>query len=188
LPDKAAMIPDKKDQQGIKKPTDIFRSEWVAVPVAILFVQSLLIAWFILLILDTVEFTLLEKLMRGFFILFMLFVPVFLVMEGFRHSTPTAGFFIPLFVYALAYPLFESMLLHLNLFFNPDVIVPSVIGGIGFGIIGVGSYHFKRDILLSFVLATAGITIIFLVSPGVFLEFQYLVSGISQLAGRFIRF
>ncbi|MCX6682096.1 MAG: hypothetical protein NTY71_03825 [Methanoregula sp.] len=155
----------------------IFKSEWVALPIAILFIQSLLIAWFIYLILQTYEIPLVFRLIRGVGIIFVIVIPVFLVIEGFRYTTPTVGFFVPLFLYALTYPLFDSLSLHLNLFFDPTVMVPSVVGGIGFGIIGVGSYHLKRSILVAFMCATVGITLVFISSPDILQSFLYVIFG-----------
>jgi len=164
-------------KKKIQPAASIFNSEWVALPIGILFIKSLLIAWFIYLILQTYEIPLVFRLMRGVGIIFVIVIPVFLVIEGFRYTTPTVGFFVPLFLYALTYPLFDSLSLHLNLLVDPTVMVPSVVGGIGFGIIGVGSYHLKRSILVAFVCATVGITLVFISSPDLLHTFLYVISG-----------
>jgi hypothetical protein len=82
-----------------------------------------------------------------------------------------------LFLYALTIPLFDSLLTHINLLADPTVVVPQVIGGIGFGIIGVGSYQLKRSILVSFICATAGLTLIFLSAPDILHSFLYFLTG-----------
>jgi hypothetical protein len=161
----------------MNKRFNLLESRWVVLPIAILFVQSLLIWWFLTLIMETYDVDLLVRLLRGLAILFIIFIPVFLVIEGFQNTTPTAGFFIPLFLYALTIPLFDSILTHINLLVDPSVIVPQVIGGIGFGIIGVGSYHLKRSVLISFFCATFGLTLIFLSAPDLLDSFLYAVTG-----------
>jgi hypothetical protein len=57
------------------------------------------------------------------------------------------------------------------------VIFPGFVGGIGFGIIGVGSYHLKSSILVAFVCATVGITLVFISSPDILQSFLYVISG-----------
>lgn len=156
---------------------NLLKSQWIAVPIAILFIQSLLIWWFLTLIMATYDVSLLLRLLRGLAILFIVFIPVFLVIEGFQHTTPTAGFFIPLFVYALTIPLFDSLLTHINLLTDPSVIIPQAVGGIGFGIIGVGSYHLKRSLFVCFTCATVGLTLVFLSAPDILQSFLYVLFG-----------
>jgi hypothetical protein len=161
------------------KKFNLLESKWIALPVAILFIQSLLIWWFLSLIMEAYDISLVIRLLRGLAILFIIFIPVFLVIEGFKYTTPSAGFFIPLFLYALTIPLFDSFLLHMNLLIDPSVVVPQVIGGIGFGIIGVGSYNLKRSVLVCFICATVGLTLIFLSAPHILQSFLYVISGDS---------
>jgi len=161
----------------MRKKFNLLESQWVVLPIGILFIQSLLIWWFLTLIMETYDVSLLVRLLRGLAILFIVFIPVFLVIEGFQNTTPVAGFFIPLFLYALTVPLFDSILTHINVLADPSVIVPQVIGGIGFGIIGVGSYNLKRGVLISFVCATTGLTLIFLSAPDLLHSFLYAVTG-----------
>ena len=162
---------------------NILDSQWVALPIAILFIQSLLIWWFLTLIMDSYDVSTMVRLLRGLAILFVVFIPVFLVIEGFQNTKPTAGFFIPLFLYALTIPLFDSFLTHINLLADPSVLVPQAIGGIGFGIVGVGSYFLKRSVLACFVCATVGITLVFLSAPDIFQTFLYVLSGGTGLFG-----
>ena len=76
------------------------------------------------------------RIIMGAAILFAILVPVFILIEGFRYSSIMAGFFIPLILYSLMYPLFNSLIYHINLFLSPATIVPAIIGGLGFGLIG----------------------------------------------------
>lgn len=161
----------------MKSKFNLLESQWVTLPIAILFIQSLLIWWFLTLIMETYDVSMLLRLLRGLAILFIVFIPVFLVIEGFQYTTPTAGFFIPLFLYALTIPLFDSMVMHMNLLTDPSVVVPQVIGGIGFGIIGVGSYNLKRSVFICFICATVGVTLVFLSSPDLFQSLLYVISG-----------
>ena len=147
------------------------------VMVAVVFLQSLLIAWFMFLLLDVYEVPPLFRFMQGIAILFAVLVPVFIVLEGFQYTNITAGFFVPLFLYAFMFPLFNSLIRHLNLFFDPAIIIPAIIGGIGFGLIGLGAYHLKNDVPKTFALVTAGITIIFLSSPMILAGFFYVLTG-----------
>ena len=147
------------------------------VMVAVVFLQSLLIAWFMFLLLDVYEVTPLFRFMQGIAILFAVLVPVFIVLEGFQYTTITAGFFVPLILYAFMFPLFNSLIRHLNLFLDPAIIIPAIIGGIGFGLIGLGAYHLKNNVAKSFALVTAGITIIFLSSPMILAGFLYVLTG-----------
>lgn len=156
---------------------DLLESQWVALPVAILFIQSLLIWWFLTLIIEVYDVTLMLRLVRGLAILFVVFIPVLLVIEGFQNSNPAAGFFIPLLLYALTIPLFDSILAHINFLTEPSVIVPQVIGGIGFGIIGIGSYSLKRSWFTCVVCMTAGLTLVFLSAPDIFQSLVYVVYG-----------
>jgi len=147
------------------------------VMVAVVFLQSLLIAWFMFLLLDVYEVPPLFRFMQGIAILFAILVPVFIVLEGFQYTTITAGFFVPLALYAFVFPLFNSLIRHLNLFLDPAIIIPAIIGGIGFGLIGLGAYHLKNDVTKTFALVTAGITIIFLSSPMILAGFFYVLTG-----------
>ena len=148
------------------------------VVISVIFLQSLLVAWFLFLIAGGLNQSMpFFRIIMGAAILFAILVPVFILIEGFRYSSILAGFFIPLLLYSLMYPLFNSLLYHINLFFNPVIIVPAIIGGFGFGLIGLGAYHLRGGIARSFALVTTGLTIIFLSSPAVLAVFMYVITG-----------
>lgn len=148
------------------------------VVIAVIFLQSLLIAWFLFLIAGAQnEAAPFFRLMMGVAVLFAILVPVFILIEGLRYSSIMAGFFIPLLLYTMMFPLFSSLIAHVNLFLSPAVILPAVIGGIGFGLIGLGAYHMRTGVPKTFALVTAGITIIFLSSPMVLAVFLYVLTG-----------
>jgi hypothetical protein len=145
---------------------------------AVVFLQSLLIAWFLFLIAGAHDETMpLFRILMGVAVLFAILIPVFILLEGFRYGSIMAGFFVPLLLYTLMFPLFNSLIYHLNLFLNPAVIIPAIIGGIGFGLIGLGAYHLRSGVSKTFALVTAGLTIIFLSSPMVLVEFLYVLTG-----------
>lgn len=145
---------------------------------AVVFLQSLLIAWFLFLIIGAYDETMpLFRILMGVAVLFAVLVPVFILLEGFRYGSIMAGFFVPLLLYTLMFPLFNSLIYHLNLFLNPAVIIPALIGGIGFGLIGLGAYHLRNRVSTTFALLTAGLTIIFLSSPMVLAVFLYVLTG-----------
>jgi hypothetical protein len=146
--------------------------------IAVIFLQSLLIAWFLFLIDGTQNEAMpLFRIIKGLAILFAILVPVFILLEGFRYSSIMTGFIIPLLLYTLMFPLFNSLVYHVNLFFNPAIIIPALIGGIGFGLIGLGAYHLRSGVSKTFALVTAGLTIIFLSSPMVLAVFLYVLTG-----------
>jgi hypothetical protein len=147
------------------------------VMVAVVFLQSLLIAWFLFLMLGEVEVPLLFRFMQGIAILFAILVPVFVVLEGFQYMSITDGFFVPLVLYAFMFTTFNSLIRHVNLFMDPAIFMPGIIGGIGFGLIGLGAYHMRNNIPKTFALVTAGITIIFLSSPMILAGFLYALTG-----------
>jgi hypothetical protein len=113
----------------------------------------------------------------GVAVLFAVLVPVFILIEGFRYGSIIAGFFIPLLLYTLMYSLFNSLIYHINLFFSPATVIPAILGGIGFGLIGLGAYHMRNDVSKTFALVTAGVTIIFLSSPLILAVFLYVLTG-----------
>lgn len=143
---------------------------------AIAFLQSLLIAWFLSLIPGT-ESLPGSRLVVGIVIIFAILLPAFVLLEGFRYSSIMAGFFIPLVLYAIMYPLFSSLLYHTNMFVDPSVVVPALTGGIGFGLVGLAAYHSRTRLANSFILVTAGLTIIFLSSPSILTAFLFAVTG-----------
>ena len=148
------------------------------VVIAVIFLQSLLIAWFLFLIAGAQnEAAPFFRIVMGAVILFAILIPVFILIEGLRYSSIMAGFFIPLLLYTMMFPLFNSLVYHLNMFFNPGVILPAIIGGIGFGLIGLGAYHLRHGVEKTFALVTAGITIIFLSSPMILAVFLYVLTG-----------
>ena len=147
------------------------------VVIAVIFLQSLLVAWFLFLIAGAFDQTIpLFRLMMGAAILFAILVPVFILLEGFRYSSIMAAFFMPLLLYALMFSLFNSLISHINLFFSPVIIIPAIIGGIGFGLIGLGAYHLRGGVGKTFALV-AGLTIIFLSSPMVLAGFLFVLTG-----------
>jgi hypothetical protein len=145
--------------------------------VAVVFLQSLLIAWFLFLIIDEYHIPPFFRFLQGVAILFAIMVPVFVLLEGFQHLSITDGFFIPLALYTFMFALFNSLIQHAVLFFNPAILVPALAGGIGFGLVGLGAYHLSRDITKSFAFVTAGITIIFLSTPMILAMFLYVFTG-----------
>jgi hypothetical protein len=148
------------------------------VVIGVVFLQSLLIAWFLFLLVGAYDEGLpFFRIMMGIAILFAILVPVFILIEGFRYSSIMAGFFIPLLLYTLMFPLFNSLIYHLNLFLSPAIIIPAIIGGIGFGLIGLGAYHLRSGVSRTFALVTSGLTIIFLSSPMVLAVFLYVLTG-----------
>ncbi len=147
------------------------------VMVAVVFLQSLLIAWFLFLIIDGIRVSPIFRLMQGIAILFAVIVPVFILLDGFQFRPITEGFFVPLALYAIMFPLFNSLVHHENLFLDPMIIFQGIIGGIGFGLIGLGAYHMKNNVPKTFALATAGITIIFLSTPMILAVFLYVLTG-----------
>ena len=148
------------------------------VVIAVIFLQSLLIAWFLFLIAGAQNEAMpFFRIIMGMAILFAILVPVFILLEGFRYSSIMAGFFIPLLLYTMMFPLFNSLIYHINMFLNPAVIIPAIIGGIGFGLIGLGAYHMRSGLSKTFGRVTAGLTIIFLSSPMVLAVFLYVLTG-----------
>ena len=145
--------------------------------VVVVFLQSLLIAWFVFLMLDTNEPPMFIRFLQGVAILFAILVPVFVLLEGFQHLSITDGFFIPLAMYAFMFALFNSLIQHSTQFLDPAIFVPAISGGIGFGLVGIGAYHLSRDITRSFAVVTAGITIIFLSTPMILAGFLYVFTG-----------
>jgi len=145
--------------------------------VAVVFLQSLLIAWFLFLIINQFHFPLFFRFLQGVAILFAIMVPVFVLLDGFQNLSITDGFFIPLALYTFMFALFNSLIQHAVLFFNPSILVPAIAGGIGFGLVGLGAYHLSRDVPRSFVAVTAGITIIFLSTPMILAGFLYVFTG-----------
>ena len=145
--------------------------------VAVVFLQSLLIAWFLYLMLDENKLPALVKYMQGGAILFSLLVPVFVLLEGLQDVSITDGFIVPMALYAVMFPLFNSLIAHDNLFLDPTFVIPAVTVGLGFGLIGLGGYNFRRNPAKSFVFTTVGITIIFLSSPMILAGILSLLTG-----------
>ncbi len=145
--------------------------------VAVVFLQSLLIAWFLFLIINEFEVSLFFRFLQGAAILFAVMVPVFVLLEGFQHLSITDGFFIPMVLYTFMFALFNSLIHYTFLFLDPAVLIPAITGGIGFGLVGLGAYHLPRNVRKSFATVTAGITIIFLSSPMVLAGFLFILTG-----------
>lgn len=148
------------------------------IAISAIFLQSLLIAWFLFLIVGAQEGAMpFFRFMMGVAILFAVLVPVYILLDGFRSGSIRAAFFVPLLLYALMYPLFNSLIYHSNLFLDPAIIIPAIIGGIGFGLIGLGAYHLRSGVVKTFALVTAGLIIVFLSSPMVLAMFLYVLTG-----------
>ncbi|HVN73274.1 MAG TPA: hypothetical protein VMT44_01630 [Methanoregula sp.] len=147
------------------------------VMVGVVFLQSLLISWFLFLLLQAAEVTTFFRFIEGLAILFAVLVPVFIILEGFRDTSITTGFFAPFVLYAFMFPFFNSLVSHLNEFLNPSVIIPALVGGLGFGLIGLGAYNLEREPSRTFALVTVGITVLFLSSPAVLAGFLYVFTG-----------
>ncbi len=143
---------------------------------AIAFLQSLLIAWFLSLIPGTDALPG-SRLIMGIVIVFSILMPAFVLLQGFRYSSILAGFFVPLVVYALMYPLFISYISHANMFLEVSVVAPALVGGIGFGLIGLAAYHSRTALINALVLATTGLTIVFLSSPRILSAFLFVITG-----------
>jgi hypothetical protein len=173
-------------KSGMTTIKSVFKGGWEMLPFGVSFLQSLTIAWFVIMFLEVSGVSAQSRILLGAGVLFLLIIPVFLVIEGFRYTTPTIGFFVPFLLYALIFPVLDSLFFDLNKFSDLSVIIPAVIGGIGFGLIGVGSYHMKKSILNAFMWVTVGTTLIFLSSPTILQAFLYVISGDPSFVGRFI--
>jgi hypothetical protein len=172
------MTMNYKLQKPLTTTSNLSLGKLEVVVIAAVFLQSLLIAWFLFLLVGAYDEAMpLFRLMMGIAILFAILVPVFILLEGFRYSSIMAGFFIPLLLYALMFPLFNSLIYHINLFLTPMITIPTIIGGIGFGLIGLGAYHLRSGVSKTFAMVTAGITIIFLSSPMILAVFMYVLTG-----------
>jgi len=145
--------------------------------VAVVFLQSLLIAWFLFLILDGFQITLFFRFLQGAAILFAIMVPAFVLLDGLQNLSIQDGFIIPMILYTFMFVLFNSLIKATLLFLDPGVILPALAGGIGFGLVGLGAYHLQRNIPKSFACVTGGITIIFLSTPMDLAGFLYVFTG-----------
>ena len=173
-------------KSGMSTIRSVFKGGWEMLPFGVSFLQSLTISWFVIMFLEISGVSSQSRILLGAGVLFLLIIPVFLVIEGFRYTTPTVGFFVPFILYALVFPVLDSVFFDLNKFFDPAVVIPAVIGGIGFGLIGVASYHMKKSFLNAFMWAILGTTLIFLSSPTILQAFLYVISGDPSFVGRFI--
>lgn len=152
--------------------------------IAVVFLQSLLIAWFLFLIIDGFEASLFFRFMQGVAILFAIMMPVFVLLDGFQHLSIQDGFFIPLVLYTFMFGLFNSLIHHTVMFLDLGILLPAIAGGIGFGLVGLGAYHLPRDATKSFAVVTAGITIIFLSTPMILAGLFYVFTGdLSSIPG-----
>lgn len=149
-----------------------------AIFMTVIFLQSILIAWFLVILAGTCDDTLpLFRFLQGIAVLFAILLPAFVLLEGFQYCSITDGFIVPMALYALMFPLFNSLLYHLNMFLDPAIILPAVLSGAGFGLIGLGAYHRRKGVSRTFALVTAGITIIFLSSPIILRMFFFVLTG-----------
>lgn len=180
------MIEQSRNESSSVMPAMLSFGKLDVIMVAVVFLQSLLIAWFLFLMLDAYEVPIFFRFLQGIAILFAVMVPVFVLLQGFQHLSITDGFFIPLALYTFMFALFNSAIQHADLFLDPAILVPAVAGGIGFGLVGLGAYHLPRDPTKSFAVVTAGITIIFLNTPMVLAMFLYVFTGdLSALPAMF---
>jgi hypothetical protein len=145
--------------------------------VTVVFLQSLLIAWFLFLILDEFEIPLVFRFLQGAAIIFAVIIPVFVLLDGFQYISITDGFLIPLGLYTFMFCFFNSLIRHDLLFLDPWTLLPAIAGGIGFGLVGLGAFFLQRNLTRSFAYVTTGITIIFLSTPMALSIFLYLVTG-----------
>lgn len=169
------------DEQHSVMPDILSFGKLDVVMVAIVFLQSLLIAWFLFLIIDGIEIALVFRFLQGVAILFAIMVPVFVLLDGFQHLSITDGFFIPMALYTFMFVLFNSLIEATLLFLDPMILLQALAGGIGFGLVGLGAYHISRNIPKSFVAVTAGITIIFLSTPAVLTGFFVITANFLPL-------
>jgi hypothetical protein len=103
--------------------------------------------------------------MMGLGLLFVFIIPVIITIAGFRHLAPLLAFIIPFMLYAIIVPIFDSLWLQYNLLGNPGLIMLKIIGGAGFGIIGIGACRLKENIFFAVIIIVTGILIVLTNAP-----------------------
>lgn len=122
------------------------------------------------------------RIMLGFAMIFNFLLPLIIVYYGFSSPCIHISVIVPFTIHAVMYPFFDSISLgNLLLMVDPVYIIPLVTIGLGFGIVGCGSYFKKKDPVLSPICLICGFLVILLSVPNLIPVAYFVVSGDYQI-------
>jgi hypothetical protein len=117
-------------------------------------------------------------MMMGLDVVFVFIIPIILVFMLANKMELSTSFFLPLVVYGLIFPICDALFLDpFTLLVYPQYFITFLIGGIGFGLIGLSGKIYPGDLLKSLMIYSFGISIIMINSFNIIPVLYYVVTG-----------
>lgn len=124
------------------------------------------------------------RVMLALAIIFGLVFPLAIIFTGFREISMLTSFLIPFIIFGIVTPVLDSALLGYSFITNPDIIQFYLLGGVGFGIAGIGANRIKANWSQTVFLLLIGVIVILLNAPNYIRVIPFIITGdTSYIAG-----
>lgn len=100
------------------------------------------------------------RIMMALDIVFVVLIPFLIVFISADMMKTTTSFFLPLINIGIVFPICDVFFLDLALLLTPEYFIPFLIGGFGFGLIGLAGNKYHGDFKKSMIFFTIGMMII----------------------------
>lgn len=117
------------------------------------------------------------RVMMGLDLLFIILIPLLVIFISTESMEPKKGFLFPAIVVGILFPLCDALFLNPILLLSPAFYTPFLMGGLGFGLIGLAGCHYHRDFFRSIVFFTLGMGVILLNSATFIPITWYVITG-----------
>jgi hypothetical protein len=114
------------------------------------------------------------RIMMGLDLFFVLLIPFLVIFLSADSMDLKTSFLLPVIVIGFIFPVCDAMFLNLALLVYPGFYIPLLIGGFGFGFIGLAGNHYHREFTKSILFFTIGMAVILLNSAS-FIPITYFV-------------
>jgi hypothetical protein len=117
------------------------------------------------------------RVMMGLDLLFVILIPFFIIFISAESMELKKSFVLPAIVVGILFPICDALFLSPTLLLSPAFYIPFLIGGLGFGFIGLAGNHYHRNFSRSMVFFTIGIGVILLNSATFIPITWYVITG-----------
>lgn len=117
------------------------------------------------------------RIMMGLAIVFVLIIPILAIFLSAKLMTPRTSFLLPYLISGICFPVCDSLFLDTSLLQHLSYFLPFLIGGLGYGFIGLSGNYYHIDFKKSIIIFTAGMGIILLNSVNYIPITYYVLTG-----------
>jgi hypothetical protein len=117
------------------------------------------------------------RIMMGLAIVFVLIIPIFVIFLSAKTMKPGTSFLLPFVIGGIIFPVCDSFFLDPGLLLYPPFYLSFLIGGFGYGLIGLSGNYYENDFKKMMIFFTVGMAIILANSVNFIPITYYVLTG-----------